>query len=477
MIINFRQGIVTYPTSSNQQVFLSKVGSYVNLQTANGKTDVAFAYGSKDYLITESVDVPNAWGPLLPNTDYWLYWNIDLTTAVRTFGVALLAPITSPIQPAGVVGQHWFNVADNKMYVYQSGRWNEVLRVFAALVNNGIFTTLGQGYPSKPFSGTQVGLTTTNVSIGSVVVDNVNLPIRKSDGSFFTSEDLFFTNGAAVNTLRPDSSVLHATATQTVAKYQIVKFTKFGKIALAAYNDLQSTLTAITLEDIPVNNTGSLCIQGVVTNPLWNWTSVGAQLWVDDSGELIDVDPHISNPLTHIQEKVALARVISPTSIYFTQGLGAKGDTGLATTLDSLSDVEVPASIVGDLLRWDGTNWVNYTLPYDLGFYIPFTPFELNTIVSGFLSARVVLLSSTSPNTARCSTAPTTVETVFNLKLNGSTIITVTFGVGQTVGTILFTPSSTVTVAPGATITIETTGDVDNSIAGIGVTLVGVTLS
>jgi hypothetical protein len=171
MKIDFRQGIVTYPVSSNNQVFLSKVGSYVNLQTANGRTDVAFAFGSENYILSETTDVNNAWGPLLPNTNYWLYWDIDLLSAARTFGFTLLAPIVSSIQPSGINNQHWFNLTDNKMYVYQSGQWRAVLRVFAALVNNSIFTNLGSGLIGRPFAGSQVGLNTPNVHIGRITVD------------------------------------------------------------------------------------------------------------------------------------------------------------------------------------------------------------------------------------------------------------------------------------------------------------------
>jgi hypothetical protein len=51
-------------------------------------------------------------------------------------------------------------------------------------------------------------------------------------------------------------------------------------------------------------------------------------LWVLESGELIEKDPHVSNAYVYPVGKVPVGRVISPTSIFFDQGLGAKGDTG-----------------------------------------------------------------------------------------------------------------------------------------------------
>ncbi len=547
MIINFRQGIITYPTSSNQQVFLAKVGNYVNLQTANGRTDITFAYGTEDYLFTESTDTNNAWGPLLANTDYWLFWDIDLLTATRTFGFTTLAPIVSSIQPTGVNNQHWFNLVDNKMYVFENSAWRAVLRTFAARVNNAIFTTVGANVLPRPFAGSQVGLNTPNTKVGRITVDDVGRPILKSDGTFFTSEDDYFVNGSPVNALRPESSIFNATAIYNIAKYQVVKFTKFGKVGLAAYNDLQTDLIAMSLEDMAVNETGSLCLQGVVNNPLWSFTTVGAQLWVSTAGGLTDVDPHILDPITYKVAKVAVGRVLSPTSIYFTQGLGAKGDAGTpplasettfgisklsfaaadvdnpivvgdndprlipgtldslsdvivptpttndllkfngtnwvnspapAPTLDGLSDVVVPTPTPGDLLEWNGTNWVNIpplsALPYDLAFYIPSNPFDINAIVSGFLSPRAITIASGALNIAKASIPASTTQTIFTFKKQGSQVATITFNVGATIGTIVFTAGNPITVAVGDALTINTTGTIDSVIAGIGITFVGI---
>ena len=445
MRIDFQQGIVTYPSSSNIQVFLAKVGSYVNIQTANGRVDVAFAYGTENYLLTEAADVNNAWGPLLANTNYWVYWDIDVLTAVKSYGVTTVAPQTSSIQPVGVENLHWFNIVNNTMYVYRSGTWVAVIRAFAALVNNGIFTPLGSGFSNHPFAGTQVGLNTPNTVVGRITVDDVGAPILKSDKTFFTSEDDFFVNGSPINALRPESSIFHATATQNIAKYQVVTFTHFGKIKLASYNDSQSTLTAISLVDITIYETGSLCLQGVVNNPAWMWPTVGAQLWVANDGLLTDADPHLINPITHLVPKVAVARVLSPTSIYFCQGLGGMGDVGPAAT----------------------------ALPYDIAFYTPYNPYDINAIVSGFLSPRFVTVQSSADNIAKCSVVASTVPEVFNLNVNGITQATVTFEIGQPLGNIVFTLGDTISIETGDTLTLCTTNVLDDTIAGIGVTLVG----
>lgn len=325
MRTDFRQGIITYPVSLNQQVFLAKTGSYVSLQTANGRTDITFAHGTENYLYTESSDVTNAWGPFATDTDYWLYWDINTLTAVRTFGYTTLEPIVDSQEPAGVVGLHWFNTTNNKMYVYQLGGFREVIRVFASKLRNNTFTGMGST-PGKPFAGSQVGLNVAGSISGRIIVDDLAQPIRRTNGLFFTTENDFFVNGSPVNSIRLEANVLNATALENMARYQIVKYTQFGKVNLATYNDIQVTMIAICMEDLLVNQTGTLVTQGTIDNPNWSWETVGASLWITGAGLLTDVDPHITDPTTYPTRKSPIGRVITPTSIFFDQNLGGIGD-------------------------------------------------------------------------------------------------------------------------------------------------------
>jgi len=217
------------------------------------------------------------------------------------------------------------------MKLYHLGHWQEVARVFAAKVNGGVFTGLGSGNLSKPFQGTQVGITAPPgipFITGRIIADNTATPIRRANGLFFTSEDDFFVNGSPVNVIRLEANIVDATANQNVARYQVVKYTEFGRISLATYEDIQTTMIAVCMEDLISNQTGTLCVQGVITNPDWNWQTVGAPLWVTGYGLLTETDPHVSDPLVHQVGKVPIARVLTQTSIFFDQGLGGKGDKG-----------------------------------------------------------------------------------------------------------------------------------------------------
>ncbi len=329
MRIPFRQGIVTYPISGNLQNFLVSSGIYVTLYAANGRTDVTFAHGSEDYLLTESETVQDAWGPLPGNTNCWLYWDIDKRTAVRTFGFTTVEPVYGDSEPPAVADQHWFDTTDRVMYVYSNGDYREVIRVFAAKFNNSVFTPTLFGSIARPYAGSQVGLNNSPTWAGKILIDDLGNPVRRSSGHFFTTEQDLFVEGSPVNILRLESAVLTGTAQfENLHAYQVVKFSEFGEIGHAQYNDIQETAVAILLEDLNRYDTGTVCLQGHVTSPDWNWTTVGAPLWVDDTGSLIEYDPHVASPLVYPIGKSPVARVITQNSIMFDQGLGGKGDTG-----------------------------------------------------------------------------------------------------------------------------------------------------
>lgn len=319
MILDFQQGIVSYPIDTGLQSFLSYAGGYVTLRALNGRTDIAFAHGLENYLLSESTTVPNAWGPLPTTTDCWLYWDIDLRTAIRSFGFTTLAPLYTSTRPSsGVDGQHWFDTSARKMYVFQSGNFREVVRVFAAKVNNANFTPLGSGGP-RPYAGSQAGLNTLGKPTGRIIVDDAGKPIRRSDGRFFTSESDFFVNGSPVNSIKLEANILTATADEPLAKFQVVKFVDFDHVMLASYDDTGTTAIAMLMEDLDSGETGAICLQGLITNPAWNWTTPGSRVWVSTSGQLTEIDPHVANSLAYPEPRNPIGRVISRTSLFFDQ--------------------------------------------------------------------------------------------------------------------------------------------------------------
>ncbi len=331
MIINFRQGIVSYPSTNGVQQFLIPTGNAVSISTARGAVDVTFAHRTANYLHTESVNVPNAWHSLPSNTSVWLYWDINTLTGVRTFGYTQLQPYVQPTAPRGTidVDQHWFDTSTTVMKVWTGSRWQEVIRVFAAEydTSNTQFISISQYSTQQRFDGTQVGIE-GRINAGRIIVDNAGMPITTKYGVFFTTEDDFFINGSPINAIRLEANILTASPVENIAGYQVVRFTDFGKVRLAGYDDLQQSAIAIAVQDVMKNETGSFVVQGIITNPEWNWQVIGAPLWVLEGGELVEYDPHINDTATYNVGKAPVGRVIDRTRIIFDQGLGGKGDKG-----------------------------------------------------------------------------------------------------------------------------------------------------
>jgi phage-related tail fiber protein len=330
MKLDFIQGIVSYPSSNNLQDFMTKSGQYVSLSVANGPTTLAVAHGDANYLYTETANIANAWGPIPANTECWLYWDFNPVTAVRTFGFTIVAPTYGPTAPTFPASDlHWFNTTTNRMYVYDHGAFRECIRVFAAKLIDSTFSGLGTGMTNAPYAGSQVRVY-KDAAAGRIVWDDQGTPIRRSTGEFFTTEDQWFVDGTAITAVRLESAVLDGIAQENIAKFQVVKYSDFGKINIASYNDTQTTAIAVLMEDLLWNEAGAITVQGVITNPAWNWSIVGAPLWISSTqpGVLTEVDAHVADPLTYPASKPPVARVLSKTQVFFDQGLGGKGDKG-----------------------------------------------------------------------------------------------------------------------------------------------------
>lgn len=329
MKINFRQGIIDYPDSSFLQIENNGALKNVTLNASNGPTIVAFAHKDTNYEFSESSTVENAWVNI-PSTA-WLYWDIDKNTGIRTFGYTTVEPVRGTTQPTPVVPDlHWFDTANATMKVFTNGRFVEKIRVFAAKFHNNKLLPLGCN-KSKQFAGTQVGLNWKNSPTGRILFDDSGKPIVRSNGTFFTTETEVFSGATKVNAVRLETDIITARAAQSVAAFHVVKFSDFNTVVAANYNDTEQTILGIITDNVNFGDTVSVIVQGVITNPAWNWTTVGAELWVQANGELVDVDPNITNPIQYPLSKTPIARVISNKQIIFMQGLGKEGPRGPAS--------------------------------------------------------------------------------------------------------------------------------------------------
>ncbi len=325
MYINFRQGIIQYPTAAGLQNFLTYGAGYVSLNASNGQIDIAFAHFNDNYLLSETISTTNAWGPIPAGQPAWLYWDINLRTGQRSYGFTLLAPATGITAPVGpVVDQHWFNTANTTMNVWNGTTWRVVARVFAARILGTTFSPLGSN-PSLPYAGSQVGAT-GGAEVGRITFDPVGKPLRKSNGAFFTTVDLFYVQGSPVNTVRLESDVLIATAETNLGAYSAVKLTGPGTINYANYSDTRQSLIAMVMQGLTTNQTGTIVVRGTIANPDWRWTdplpdgaglTAGSLLWISENGELVGQDPHNVDNVTFPQSNPPIARVFDNRTIIF----------------------------------------------------------------------------------------------------------------------------------------------------------------
>ncbi len=325
MRLNFRQGIVSHQPGG----FLLLNAGNVDLLANNVSVTVTIADRASNYTHTEDATVASAWtGPFVVSTDYWLYWDFDTLNFTRTFGVTTLEPLEQPtIPPTIAIGQMWFDTTNDEMFVKTAAGFTKVFRVIAARYNSGTFFSHSQDAPL--FTGTQIG-DTSSVRSGRILFTEFGNTIRRDDGTFFTTEDEFFTNQSQVAAIRLEANVSRAKCTEAaLAAFSVVKFSGDGLIATAQYNDTGETVIAMLTEDLINAQVGSVLTQGTVTNPAWDYSAlgVGTFLYVLNGG-LTQTDPHVTDSITNPQPQVPVARVLSRDTIIFEQGLGGVGPRG-----------------------------------------------------------------------------------------------------------------------------------------------------
>ena len=316
MKIPFRQGLVNYARSgTNDPLYLKANPSSlsVDLISSAVSVTVAFAHGKSDYMIVEPGNVIGAWGPLTAGK-HWLYWDIDLLTAKRTFNTTQLEPIIGTSAPR-VLDQHWFDTTTTTMKVWAGHAWVAKARVFAGTYD---------GVNLKPNKdGSQVGLRIPTTA-GRIIFDANGKPVRKPTNELFTTEDTFLVRGETSSTVNLEQQMLSAKAAQPIAAYSVVKYMDVGIVLPASYDDIGFAALGICTSNINTSDIGHVVFSGVVTNPYWNWSVINAPLWVYDNGVISEQELENSN-------RPPIGRVLTPTSILFTPYTMTNPESGSGT--------------------------------------------------------------------------------------------------------------------------------------------------
>ena len=379
-----KQGIVSHKISGGVQSFLTKSGSNVSIEaTGAAPTVVSFAHGSSNYLVYETSNVSNAWTGLSSPVDYWLYWDIHLTTGVVSYGSTTLEPIVSATEPASpAAGQLWFDTKTSQMKEYNGLRFVVKVRTLAAKLAGG--ATFEPAHGGSKFTGSQVGNPAT-IQAGTLIFDDAGNPLKKKNGEFFNTEDTIVSGTPSATALKASLRLIEGVASEPIPAYSLVKFDAFGSLALASPLDSDDKVIGFVEKTTSQGETARVLVEGSIFNPNWNWSTPNELIYVGSGGVAINTPGSAgSNPIgIAITPKSIL--MTSPVLIdvdSFVLNLGQLTDVNLqagqnvgdtlvyngtnwvagnpVNTIDELEDVDTTTAApnVGDTLAWDGTNWV-----------------------------------------------------------------------------------------------------------------------
>ena len=297
MKLNFRQGLASFQndTSGNPKFLqASATEKFISLIVSPTPTIATFAHGNSNYLQTFDRTVPNAWGPLIPNLDNWLYFDIDLLTANVTFGITTLTPVYSTIAPQELDGQHWFdqNTTTMKVWNNTANKWQAKVRVFAGLAQNGSTSMI----ESQPI-GSQAYLN-GDFDAGFILLDTLLKPLRISGGEFLTGDsDIRVKTTASTSGVLalPLNGFIAVQAGENIPVMSVVSFSTNGKIILANSSIEQKDQpppVGVVMQRLTVNEIGPLTLAGEITFDQWDWTDqIGKVLYYDNFGKLSLIRP------------------------------------------------------------------------------------------------------------------------------------------------------------------------------------------
>lgn len=359
MRIPFRQGLVRVPAN-----FLQLAAGKVSLVLGSTDSVVAtFADGAANYLITDRLTVNNAWiGPFSAGNDYWLYIDINPVTGARTFGHTVVSPLdgaTAPQAPV-LLDQHWFDTATNTHKVWNGNGWSKKIRVFVAKLQQGsVFVSMSTNSPA--YTGTQVGaLVAQPVLAGAIVFDADGNPLKKSDGTFFTTEDTALTGIASSSQVKFGSIMIEAEAVTNLPAFSIVRFSDFNLITAATNYIVDNGAYGIIERDAATGDVVEVVMEGLITNPAWDWTAAGinAQLFVDALGQLTTTPPPSPIPVAAVVDKHTI--LLRPSTLF----MNTYNDPATALNAGNVKLSVMPASLDNPIAVGDNDPRITAVLPH-----------------------------------------------------------------------------------------------------------------
>jgi hypothetical protein len=294
MKIPFRQGLISFYKSGSTPLFLvpSATASFIDFNVSPDPTVVTFAHGGSNYVQIFDRDVDAAWGPI--SGECYIYWEIDLLTALVQYKITALAPVYGLVAPVSpVFDQHWFDLSDTTMKVWTGTKWAAKVAVFAAHVHNAALTNIDANT-----RGSQVGLA-SEAEGGYIMVDTLQRPVRAVNFEFLTTSTPVYirTTSSTSGVLAiPPNAFVPVRASQTIPAFSLVYFTGADTVGLASSDpSLPVARTPIGIVQMPLqpNDLGVLTQSGEIQWDQWDWSAhLGAPLYCNAGGQVTTVRPN-----------------------------------------------------------------------------------------------------------------------------------------------------------------------------------------
>lgn len=287
MNLSFTQGLARFQTDIYATpTFLQRNGDYIDLVVSPDPTIIIFAHKNATYLIQESKSITHAWGPFTSGSSKYLYWDLNLLDASLTRGITSYPILITSITPSTPMNdQHWFDISEHQMKVWNGNKWIEKVRVFA-----GTFSSNAIIQPVQ--LGSQVNLT-GNFKAGNLILDSFNKPLRQSDGTFLTTTgELSIIDGGSTK-VKFEAEIISGIATEYIPKFSFVQAQLNRRLSLARSTDWRTRISGLVIEDLYQTEVGNIICNGLIRNNQWNWdiTSIGRPIFCGVTGEVTLTPP------------------------------------------------------------------------------------------------------------------------------------------------------------------------------------------
>lgn len=340
MQVPFRNGLLQYTCvggNINIPSFLTKtsfLGGYkINVRVDGTSLMGTISHQQKEYIISVNTTASDAWA-FSDNNTHYLFLGYD-TKGQLSYKDSIVSPSYGSTEPVPAsVPQFFFNTSQNCWKEWVGGFWQVVDLLYVGSCSDTTITHNTRG----TYGGQNLAYQS-----GYPVYSPSGKAILLSDKTFLTTADDIITKDWSVSTTKLEYSLMLYETNQNVGAYTCMKMMPSGKLSVATPQDVGEYFLCLTLSSSLANQLVDVTHNGIVSNSSWNWSSIGAHVYLGITGELTDQNPYLAG-LTTINA-LPVARVLSVDSVIFNPPF-------VPLTITSIDGNSYNTSFLGRVWKW-----------------------------------------------------------------------------------------------------------------------------